>query len=52
MTKDEMELISKITELNLEFGRLQAENEQLKERVRFLERFIESNKEDANASKN
>lgn len=42
MTKDEMELVSKITEINLEFGKLQAENEQLKERVAFLERFIES----------
>lgn len=42
MTKDEMELVSKITAINLEFGKLQAENEQLKERVAFLERFIES----------
>lgn len=51
MTRDEMELVSKITEINLEFGKLQAENEQLRERVAFLERFIgnsnmRENKED------
>lgn len=42
MTKLDMQIIQKITDLSVDYALIAAENKQLKERVAFLENLVEN----------